>query len=111
MFLDRHVCFKLNMTFYSCVLSLIFNNKRLWVCSSEPANRADLSHENLYFNNITFCLALWQAFTLLKAAMPFNFSSPEFLSHSKLRKNQVSPVHMNSLIFLNENMSTACITD
>ena len=34
--------------------------------------------------------------------MPFNFSSPEFLSHGKLRKNQVSPVsraspaHMNS---------------
>ena len=34
--------------------------------------------------------------------MPFNFSSPEFLSHSKMRKNQVSPVsrarpaHMNS---------------
>ena len=39
---------------------------------------------------------------LLKAVMPFNFGSPKFLSHSKLRKNQVSPVsraspaHMNS---------------
>ena len=36
--------------------------------------------------------------------MPFNFPLPEDLSHSKLRKNQVSPVsraspaHMNSLI-------------
>ena len=39
---------------------------------------------------------------LLKAAMPFNFSSPEYLSHHRTRKNQVSPVsraspaHMNS---------------
>ena len=34
--------------------------------------------------------------------MPFNFSSPEYLSHHKRRKNRVSPVsraspaHMNS---------------
>ena len=34
--------------------------------------------------------------------MPFNFSSPEYLSHHRTRKNQVSPVnraspaHMNS---------------
>ena len=44
---------------------------------ASPANRADLRHENLYFsvfNNITFYLASWQAFVLLKAAMPFNFS-------------------------------------
>ena len=39
---------------------------------------------------------------LLKAAMPFNFSSPEYLSHHRTRKNRVSPVsraspaHMNS---------------
>ena len=39
---------------------------------------------------------------LLKAAMPFNFSSPEYLSSHKRRKNWVSPVsraspaHMNS---------------
>ena len=39
---------------------------------------------------------------LLKAAMPFNFSSPEFLSYQRTRKNRVSPVsraspaHMNS---------------
>ena len=39
---------------------------------------------------------------LLKAAMPFNFSSPEYLSHHKTPKNRVSPVsraspaHMNS---------------
>ena len=39
---------------------------------------------------------------LLKAAMPFNFSSPEYLSPHKRRKNRVSPVsraspaHMNS---------------
>ena len=42
----------------------------------------------------------------LKAAMPFNFSSPEYLSHHRTRKNRVSPVgraspaHMNSpLVF------------
>ena len=29
---------------------------------------------------------------LLKAAMPFNFSSPEYLSHHRTRKNRVSPV-------------------
>ena len=29
---------------------------------------------------------------LLKAAMPFNFSSPEYLSPHKRRKNWVSPV-------------------
>ena len=39
---------------------------------------------------------------LLKAAMPFNFSSPEYLSHHWTRKSRVSPVsraspaHMNS---------------
>ena len=36
---------------------------------------------------------------LLKAAMPFNFSSPEYLSNHRTRKNRVSPVspaHMNS---------------
>ena len=39
---------------------------------------------------------------LLKAAMPFNFSSPEYLSPHKRRKDRVSPVsraspaHMNS---------------
>ena len=39
---------------------------------------------------------------LLKAAMPFNFSFPEYLSHHRTRKNRVSPVsraspaHMNS---------------
>ena len=39
---------------------------------------------------------------LLKAAIPFNFSSPEYLSHHRTRKNRVSPVsraspaHMNS---------------
>ena len=36
---------------------------------------------------------------LLKAAMQFNFSSPEYLSHHRMRKNRVSPVspaHMNS---------------
>ena len=39
---------------------------------------------------------------LLKAAMPFNFSSPEYLGPHKRRKNRVSPVsraspaHMNS---------------
>ena len=29
---------------------------------------------------------------LLTAAMPFNFSSPEYLSHHRTRKTQVSPV-------------------
>ena len=33
--------------------------------------------------------------------MPFNFSSPEFLSHSKLRKNQVSPVRRASSAHMN----------
>ena len=39
---------------------------------------------------------------LLKTAMPFNFSSPKYLSHHRTRKNRVSPVsraspaHMNS---------------
>ena len=51
---------------------------------------------------MTFYLASWQAFVLLKAAMPFNFSSPEYLSHHRTRENRVSPVgraspaHMNS---------------
>ena len=41
---------------------------------------------------------------LLKAAIPFNFSSPEYLIPHKRRKNRVSPVsraspaHMNSPI-------------
>ena len=41
---------------------------------------------------------------LLKAAMPFNFSSPEYLSHHRMPKNRASPVsraspaHMNSPI-------------
>ena len=33
--------------------------------------------------------------------MPFNFSSPEYLSHQRTRKNRVSrasPAHMNSLL-------------
>ena len=34
------------------------------------------------FNNIMFYLAWWQALTLFKAAISFNFSSPE-LSHHK----------------------------
>ena len=34
---------------------------------------------------------------LLKAAMPFNFSSPEYLSHHRTRKNRVSPVSRASL--------------
>ena len=68
---------------------------------ASQANRADLSHENLYFSS-TFYLASWQTLVLLKAAMPFNFSSPEYLSHHRTRKNRVSPVgraspaHMNS---------------
>ena len=39
---------------------------------------------------------------LLKTAMPFNLSSPEYLSHHRTRNNRVSPVsraspaHMNS---------------
>ena len=33
--------------------------------------------------------------------MPFNFSSPEYLSHHRTRKNRVSPAHMNSpLIYI-----------
>ena len=38
---------------------------------------------------------------LLKAAMPFNFSSPEFLSHHKTRKNRVSPVSRASPAHIN----------
>ena len=33
--------------------------------------------------------------------MAFNFSSPEFLSHSKLLKNQVSPVNWASPAHIN----------
>ena len=68
---------------------------------ASPANRADLSHE-ISSISITFYLASWQAFVLLKPAMSFNFSSPEYLSHHRTRKNRVSPVsragpaHMNS---------------
>ena len=49
---------------------------------------------------------------LLKAAMPFNFSSPEYLSHHRTRKNRVSPVsraspaHMNSPLVKNIKKST-----
>ena len=63
------------------------------------------SRKSLLFNNITFYLAWWQAFVLLKAAIPFNFSSPEYLSHHRTRKSRVSPVsraspaHMNSPLF------------
>ena len=45
-----------------CVLGAVHMSR------ASPANRADLSHENLLlFNNITFYLASWQAFVLLKA--------------------------------------------
>ena len=53
-----------------------------------------------------FYLAWWQAFVLIKAAMPFNFSSSEYLSHHRTRKNRVSPVsraspaHMNSPLLM-----------
>ena len=71
---------------------------------ASPANRADLSHENL-FNNISFYLASWQAFLLLKAAVPFNFSPPEYLSHHRTRKNRVSPVNRASPAHMNSPLS------
>ena len=51
------------------------------------------------FHSVQFRGCSYQAFMLLKAAMPFNFSCPEYLSHHRTRKNRVSPVspaHMNS---------------
>ena len=46
-----------------------------------------------------------EAFTLLKAAMSFCFSSLEFLSHHKRRKShpvsRASPAHMNSPLPVN----------
>ena len=56
---------------------------------ASPANRADLSHENLYFStthNVLFSLMASFRFMSLKAAMPFNFSSPEFLIHHRTRR-------------------------
>ena len=50
---------------------------------------------------------------LLKAAMPFNFSSPEYLSHHRARKNRVSPVsraspaHMNSTLVASGSVITS----
>ena len=50
---------------------------------------------------------------LLKAAMPFNFSSPEYLNPHKRRKNLVSPVsraspaHMNSPLERMKNFSVS----
>ena len=47
---------------------------------------------------------------LLKAAMPFNFSSLEYLSHHRTGKNRVSPVsraspaHMNSPLICNSKL-------
>ena len=37
--------------------------------------------------------------------MPFNFSSPEYLSHHRTRKNRVSPAHMNSPLDVREKPS------
>ena len=79
-----------------------------------PADQAYLSHANLYFSSkFSRCLR--------RLYMPFNFSSPEFLSHHKMRKNRVSsvsrasPAHMNSplvvlivrltVILLNDNVN------
>ena len=50
----------------------------------------------------------------LKAAMPFNFSSPEYLSHQvfRTRKNQVSPVSpadMNSPLNLENAVNHSAI--
>ena len=46
-------------------------------------------------------LSLVASFHVFKVAMLFDFSSPEFLSHTKLRKNQVNPVSQASLIYMN----------
>ena len=46
-------------------------------------------------------LSLVASFHVFKAAMLFDFSSPEFLSHTKLRKNQVNQVSQASLIYMN----------
>ena len=54
---------------------------------ASPANRADLSHELFNFQQHNVLFSLMQAFKLLKAALPFNFSSPEYLSPKKRRKN------------------------
>ena len=51
---------------------------------------------------------------LLKVAMPFNFSSPEYLSPHKRRKNGVSPVsraspaHMNSPLGITKMVFLEC---
>ena len=68
---------------------------------ASPANGADLSHEKIFtFQQHTALIrSQLQAFALLKAAMPFNFSSPALISHHKTRKNRVSrarPAHINS---------------
>ena len=73
-----------------------------YVLSSIPAVFVALPSLT-YIHDITFYLAWWQAFMLLKAAIPVNFSSSEYLSPHKRRRNRVSPVsrasptHMNSL--------------
>ena len=38
--------------------------------------------------------------------MPFNFRSPEFLSHHKTRKNQVSPVSRASPAHINSPLQS-----
>ena len=45
---------------------------------------------------------------LLKAAMPFNFSSPEFLSHHRRRKNRDSPVSRASPAHMNSTLDPVC---
>ena len=50
---------------------------------------------------------------LLKVAMPFNFSSPEYSSHHRTRKNRVSlvsrvsPAHMNSPLVASGSVITS----
>ena len=44
---------------------------------------------------------------VLKAGIPFNFSSPEYLSNHRTRKNRVSPVSRASPAHMNGPIVTA----
>ena len=42
--------------------------------------------------------------------MPFNFSSPEFLSHRKTRNNRVTPVSRASLAHINSPLKSSSVS-
>ena len=53
---------------------------------ASPANRADLSHD-VTFQQHNVIFSLMASFHVAKGSYAFNFTSPEYLSPHKRRKN------------------------